>query len=117
MNELFDAPLPKVNVIHGCAGDICKVCELYRNNPAPTSVKAAESLNVGQLEDLIYNAIKSSGDRGMIADELLAMFPTLSYSSVTARPASLKRKGLVKDSGNMRNGRSGRAQSVLVAVH
>lgn len=117
MSELFDMPLPKVNVIHGCAGDICDVCAYYRKNPAITSVKAAESLNVGQLEDLIYNAIKSAGDRGMIADELLAMFPTLSYSSVTARPASLKRKGLVKDSGYMRNGRSGRAQSVLVAVH
>ncbi len=62
----------------------------------------------------MYWAIEGNGRHGATADELRDMFPALSYSSITARPAALKRKGLILESGK-RAGKSGRAQAVLVA--
>lgn len=90
--------------------------KLFRKNAPDTSVQAAETLPVTKLELLVLQAIRDAGDTGITADELLAKFPNLSYSSVTARPASLKEKGLVKDSGERRKGRTGRTQAVLVAI-
>jgi hypothetical protein len=90
---------------------------LYRNNALDTSVQAAMTLNVTQLEQMVFDAIRNAGHKGITADELLAMFPRYSYSSITARPASLKRQGLVLDSGERRKGRSGRAQAVLKAKY
>lgn len=89
---------------------------LFRRNAVDTSVQAAEDLPVTRLELIVLEAIRAAGKEGITADELLAKFPHLSYSSVTARPASLKEKGLVKDSGERRKGRTGRNQAVLVAV-
>ena len=110
-----------MNVIHACTGAVCEVCDLYsspkylaRRNDPITSKMAAASLPVKDLENLIYDAICKAGEHGVTQDELLDMFPHLSYSSVTARPAALKRKGLVIDSGRKRPGRSGRSQVVLV---
>lgn len=80
-----------------------------------TSQLAFDSIDTTVLEEMVLSAIRKSGDRGMTADELLAQFPRYSYSSITARPASLKRKGLIKDSGERRKGRSGRLQAVLKA--
>jgi len=88
---------------------------LVRNNAIDTSIKAAKSINVTKLETLILEAIRESGERGMTADELRSRFPDLSYSSVTARPSSLKAKGLIFDSGRRRTGKSGRPQIVLIA--
>ena len=90
--------------------------ELYRRDAVDTSVAAAHSLDVTRLEEMVYQAIKASGERGMTADDLLTKFSYLPYSSVTARPAALKRKGLIYDSGERRTGSSGRGQAVLKAV-
>lgn len=81
-----------------------------------TSSDALESIDVPRLEALVLSVIRDAGPRGVTADELLARFPTMAYSWVTARPAALKRKGLVADSGGRRPGRSGRSQAVLVAT-
>lgn len=89
---------------------------LARTHDPLTSHTAAASIDATRLEAIILDAITQAGEYGMTQDELLLMFPTLSYSSVTARPAALKRKGLIVDSGMFRNGRSGRKQSVLVAA-
>jgi len=89
---------------------------LFRNGAPDTSVKAALELPVSQLEQMVYEAIRASGHKGITADELLALFPGFSYSSITARPASLKRNGLVVDTGERRAGRSGRLQAVLKAT-
>lgn len=88
--------------------------ELYRAEGPETSRLAAESVSPTQLEQLILDRIRQAGFDGMTQDELLIAFPNLSYSSVTARPAALKRKGLVIPSGR-RAGASGRAQTVLIA--
>jgi hypothetical protein len=89
---------------------------LFRRGAVDTSVQAAESLPVNRLELLVLEAIRASKKNGMTADELLATFPNLSYSSVTARPAALKEKGFIVDSGNRRPSRTGRNQAVLVAL-
>jgi hypothetical protein len=103
----------------GCGGNrFCVVCRppLARTNDPITSHQAAASIKANYLEALVLRAIRESGKQGMTADELLDKFSHLSYSSITARPASLKRKGLIRDSGERRPGRSGRTQSVLVAT-
>jgi hypothetical protein len=88
---------------------------LYRRNASQTSVEAAENLDVTRLEEIIYRAIVDAKEHGMTQDELLTKFDSLPYSSVTARPAALKRKKLVVDSGLRRKGRTGRNQVVLIA--
>jgi hypothetical protein len=92
-----------------------KTKQLHRRNASKTSKDAAKSLNVSRLEGLVLTAIKRSRKTGRTQDELLKQFPDFSYSSITARPAALKRDGLVVDSGKRRPGRSGRMQAVLVA--
>lgn len=113
-----------MNVVHACAGEYCQVCKIMARPTPPralaradspgTSKAAAKELPVTDLEVIVYEAIRDAGEDGMTQDELLEAFPNLSYSSVTARPAALKRKGLIIDSGSKRPGRSGRMQSVLV---
>jgi hypothetical protein len=90
---------------------------LHRNGAPDTSVKAGLSINTTQLEQMVYLAIYEAGHRGITADELLQLFPDYSYSSITARPASLKRQGIVIDTGERRPGRSGRPQAVLKAKY
>ena len=89
---------------------------LYMRNASDTSIDAAESIDITRLEKMILEDIELSGVWGMIQDDLIRMHPGYSYSSVTARPASLKRKGLIFDSGERRIGRSGRRQAVLKAA-
>jgi hypothetical protein len=90
---------------------------LFRNNAPDTSVTAANSINTVELKEMVYKAIYDAGWNGITADELLMQFPEFSYSSITARPASLKREGRVIDTGQRRAGRSGRPQAVLRAKY
>lgn len=92
-----------------------KLTDLFRRNAPDTSVEAALSIEVNKLERMVLNAIRDAGRNGMTQQELLAKFKNYSYSSITARPSALKRKGLVVDSGNRRVGGSGRKQMVLIA--
>lgn len=89
---------------------------LFRKNAKDTSIEAAQSVDITRLEKIVLEAIKNAGSQGITASELLALFPNFSYSSITARPSALQRKGLVVDSGRRRPGVSGRKQAVLVAV-
>lgn len=93
-----------------------KLRELFRRNASDTSIEAAESIDVSKLEGMVLNAIQSAGANGMTQTELLSKFPGYSYSSITARPSALKRKGLIEDSGLRRPSATGRNQMVLVAV-
>jgi hypothetical protein len=92
-----------------------KLTDLFRRNAADTSIEAALSIEVGRLERMVLNAIREAGRNGMTQQELLAKFNKYSYSSITARPSALKRKGLIVDSGNRRLSGSGRKQMVLIA--
>jgi len=92
-----------------------KLKELFRRNASDTSIEAALSIEVTQLERMVLSAIKSAGNQGMTQQELIEKFSNYSYSSITARPSALKRKGLIVDSGERRVGKSGRKQAVLVS--
>lgn len=89
---------------------------LHRHHATDTSIEAAESIDITRLEQMILEDIELAGVWGMTQDDLLSMHPRLSYSSVTSRPAALKRKGLIFDSGERRLGKSGRRQAVLKAA-
>lgn len=89
---------------------------LSRTGDPSTSHEAAASIDPTELEAMVLDAIRESGHKGMTADDLLHHFPKYSYSSITARPSALKRKGLIYDSGEKRLGKSGRRQAVLKAV-
>jgi len=89
---------------------------LYRQDSPDTSRTAAKKLDSTRLEQMVLDAIVHAGSRGMTQDELRDRFPDFSYSSITARPAALKRKGLIVDSGERRPGHSGRGQAVLKAA-
>jgi hypothetical protein len=90
--------------------------KLVRRDAMDTSIEAAQKLKVTKLELLVLETIRKSRKKGMTADDLLAALPNLSYGSVTARPAALKEKGLIVDTGERRAGRFGRNQAVLVAT-
>lgn len=80
-----------------------------------TSTEAKLSIDASALEQLVYEAILSTKDRGAISDELRAMFPWLAYSSVTARFANLEATGRIYRPGVTRIGNSGRRQMVMWA--
>jgi len=88
---------------------------LFRRGASDTSIEAAQSIDLPKLERMVLNAIREAKKQGLTQDELLAKFNSYSYSSITARPAALKRKGLIVDSGERRLGRSTRKQAVLIA--
>lgn len=96
--------------------DITQAFQLARTHDPLTSHEAAASIDATRLEQMVLECIESKGQHGATQDELLLAFPEFSYSSITARPAALKRKGLIIDSGDYRCGRSGRKQSVLIAA-
>jgi hypothetical protein len=62
---------------------------------------------------MVYKAIKKFGDKGCISDQIRAMYPTYPYSSITARYRALLDKGFIVDTGERRQGQSGRSQRVL----
>lgn len=88
---------------------------LVRTDDPDTSHIAAGMVDTTRLEKLVYQAIKTFGLMGCISDQARAMFPLLSYSSVTARYRALLDKGLIVDTGARRRGTSSRPQRVMVA--
>jgi hypothetical protein len=90
--------------------------KLARRGDPDTSNEAAQAVDTTKLEALVYEAIRSFGDQGCISDDVRAMFPSLPYSSVTARYKALIDKGYIEDTGDRRQGGSGRSQRVLRAT-
>ena len=80
---------------------------------ASTSLTAYRSLDLNELEQLVFDVIESYGAAGCISDDVRAHCPHLSYSSVTARFSSLEEKGCIYRVGDTRPGRSGRPQKVM----
>ena len=82
-----------------------------------TSVAAAVALSpaLGRLQQMARLAIAAAGDRGLTADELAATLH-LSRWSIQPRTTELKRKGLVRDSGQRRANVTGKDAIVWVAV-
>lgn len=89
--------------------------KLFRKNDPQTSFLAAEKVDTSKLQQLVYEAISAHGEHGCISDEVLMKFPTMPYSSITARYKALIDKKLIEVIGT-RTGRSGRLQRVMRAV-
>jgi hypothetical protein len=87
--------------------------KLVRKDDPDTSHQAALKVDTTKLEQLVYETIKSYGAGGCISDQVLANFPHLPYSSVTARYKALMTKCLIEDTGERRAGKSGRPQRVM----
>ena len=87
--------------------------KLVRSTDPDTSHAAAEAVDTSRLERLVYEAIKTFGDKGCISDQIRAMYPHYPYSSITARYRALLDKGFIVDSGERRKGQSGKTQRVL----
>jgi hypothetical protein len=87
---------------------------LFRKNDPQTSFEAAEKVDTSRLEKLVYEAIKGFGEAGCISDQILEMFPSMPYSSITERYKALLDKGFIQINGT-RLGKSGRQQRVMVA--
>lgn len=82
--------------------------------PKPaTSIAAAKSVDMTHLEQVVLEVIKGFGVAGCISDEVQALLPELSYSSVTARFKSLEERGEIVRDGDTRPGLSGRQQQVM----
>ena len=86
--------------------------KMVRRDAPQTSIDAAKSVKVTEMEQLVYDVILDFED-GCIQDEVLAKLPHYPYSSVTARFRALLDKGYIIDTGKTRPGRSGRQQRVL----
>jgi len=82
-----------------------------RNTDPDTSKEAAEK--APNLEGVVYEAIRTLGR--CIADEVVEHLG-MRWDSVTPRFASLIRKGLVRDTGERRKGKSRRRQRVMEVV-
>ena len=89
--------------------------KLVRTNDPDTSHAAANAVDSTKLEGLVYEAIKTFGNKGCISDQILAMHPTYPYSSITARFRALLDKGFIVDTGERRPGKSGKSQRVVKA--
>lgn len=89
--------------------------KLVRADDPDTSHAAANAVDTTKLEAMVYEAIKKFGDQGCISDQILAMYPTYPYSSITARYRALLDKGFIVETGERRKGQSGRGQRVLKA--
>ena len=89
--------------------------KLHRANSPDTSVDAAHSVDTTALESKVLAAVRQFPG-GCIQDQVLGLFPGFPYSSVTARFRALLDKGMIRDTGDRRPGRSGRGQRVLVGV-
>lgn len=89
---------------------------LVRRQDPDTSHAAARSVDTTHLEGLVYATISKFGSGGCISDEVRSIHPTYPYSSITARYKALMTRGLIRDTGRRRPGRSGRGQRVMVAA-
>jgi len=88
---------------------------LHRREAGDTSVQAAYAVDSASLEERVLAAVRAAGSAGTTQDALIDALPDVSYPSLTARFSALLRKGLIYDTGERRDGRSGRKQRVLRA--
>ena len=94
---------------------------VYPNAPGhrgvETSIAAGEALapKLGRLQRMAETAIREAGWLGLTADELAARLE-LDRWSIQPRTSELKRKGLIRDSGQRRPNATGKLAIVWVAA-
>jgi len=90
--------------------------KMVRRTDPVTSVDAACSVKTSELESLVYEAIKTFGHKGCIANDVEALFPNRAPHSISPRFKPLKDKGLIVETGEKRMGRYGKNQIVVRAI-
>ena len=82
-----------------------------------TSIDAANALapKLGRLQRMAAAAIHDAGWLGLTADELAARL-NMDRWSIQPRTSELKRKGLIRDSGQRRPNCTGKAAIVWIAA-
>lgn len=82
-----------------------------------TSIAAADALTpkLGRLQRMAEGAIKAAGANGLTADELAARL-AMDRWSIQPRTSELKRKGLIRDSGQRRPNCTGKCAIVWIAA-
>lgn len=82
-----------------------------------TSIAAAQAFapKLGRLQRLAQGAISDAGPNGLTADELAARL-NMDRWSVQPRTSELKRKGLIRDSGQRRLNCTGKLAIVWVVA-
>lgn len=80
-----------------------------------TSIAAAADLvpKLGRLQRLAKAAIEQAGERGLTADELAKRL-AMDRWSIQPRTSELRRKGLIRDSGQRRQNATGKSAIVWV---
>ena len=82
-----------------------------------TSMAAADDLapKLGRLQRMAETAIRDAGIPGLTADELAAKLG-MDRWSIQPRTSELRRKGLIRDSGQRRRNATGKMAIVWVAA-
>ena len=81
-----------------------------------TSIAAADALapKLGRLQQMAQSTIRQAGTQGLTADELAARLD-MDRWSIQPRTSELKRKGLIRDSGQRRPNATGKLAIVWIA--
>ena len=84
---------------------------------AETGREAAEAITpkLGRLQRLAETTIRGAGEQGLTADELAARLD-MDRWSIQPRTSELKRKGLIRDSGQRRPNCTGKLAIVWIAA-
>ena len=77
---------------------------LHRRDAPQTSVDAAHSIDVTKLEEFVLKQVELAGKNGTTAKQIVADFPDMPYSSLTARPKTLEQRDLIYYEGDRRDG-------------
>ena len=82
-----------------------------------TSIAAAEALapTLGRLQRMAEEAIRDAGPSGLTADELAARLE-MDRWSIQPRTSELRRKGLIRDSGQRRRNATRKLAIVWIAA-
>jgi DNA-directed RNA polymerase specialized sigma24 family protein len=82
-----------------------------------TSIAAADALapKLGRLQRMAETTIRTAGVYGLTADELAERLD-LSRWTIQPRTSELRRKGLIRDSGQRRPNRTGKLAIVWIAA-
>lgn len=82
-----------------------------------TSIAAADALApmLGRLQNSVFGTIRAAGNQGLTGDEI-AMQLNMERWAVRPRTSELRRKGLIRDSGQRRPNCSGRCAIVWIAA-
>ena len=88
---------------------------LRRNEDPETSHEAAELVDTTNLEQMVFNVIKSFGAHGCIGDDIVRCMPNRGVQTVSPRYAPLLRKNKIYRLGDKRKGNTSRQQLVMRA--